>query len=136
MPVIGLECATLTAAVDTDLGCGLLGLWRTIEQRRHPVMPPAPFPHTRPAELVAAWPSSPDDRNVPVRVVHRTPLSISWAWPDGATGRWELRPESLVASWQGLAHVALADRLPDGIHADATDTSFALHVPHSSPRTG
>ena len=129
MPIIGLSCANVYAAVDSDLGCGLLGLWRSSGERRAPVLAPAPFPDTTPAELLAAWPSAPVERSVPVTIVHRTPLSISWRWDDGAAARWELGPDRLHASWSGLTGVDFAARLGDNVTIDASEDRFALHIP-------
>ena len=132
--MIGLECADLSAAVDPSLGCGLTGVWRRVAGVRRPLVPASPVPDTTPSELAAAWPGGPPDRSVPIRIVHRTPLSISWAWPDGAIGRWELTPTSLCVGWTDVDEVNLAARVPADVRVERpAPNRLVLHPPEVDP---
>ncbi|MEM1183468.1 MAG: hypothetical protein AAGI53_00540 [Planctomycetota bacterium] len=127
MTVIALECLDLNVAVDSAVGCGLLGIWRVGSDGRRPVVPPSPFPDTSAQELIGRWQDDRSPRSVPIRIVHRTPLSISWCWPDGATGRWELEPNAVIVSWRGVCPPML--RLANRLDVARSETTMTLTIP-------
>jgi len=126
VPIIALECADLSAAVDPDLGCGLIGLWRRVGGLRVPIVPAAPVPDPSPAELLACWPHVGVERCAPIAIEHRTPLSIAWRWPDGATARWELAPDALHSAWTGADGLDAAPLERAGLPVDRVGAARAV----------